>query len=412
MENKSTQKNGFIEAVLALFKNRNFILMMLISTFNTAGQVFVKTPTSLFGKEILGMNGMQLGMITGTYYLICTIFRPITGPLIDKFNKKVVLSICLLIRAVSYVMFAMCQDTNFFTLARYVDAVSFCLCTTCFLAVTTSLVDRKAMGTGIAIYSAFPSIVNIFMPSLAMAVYNGISPRAVFIGGAGTIVLGIVMVQFLDFTKTVKSNRPQGSKKFSLEDVFYLPVVPACSLTFFLSLLLTVNDTYLLMMATERGIVGAEIFFSIQSAIKVIASFIGGVGGDTAGVKKILVLSCLATALASLCIGFTSGLPLIIVAGVLYCLGSKGSAPVITKACATMAPPEKRGAAISTNYFIMDLAGVLAGYISSFLYNSFGYTGMYVAMTVFPIVGLAVLLATWKNTFGAMEEKEKAKQAN
>lgn len=34
------------------------------------------------------MTGMQLGMITGTYYLICTIFRPITGPLIDKFNKK------------------------------------------------------------------------------------------------------------------------------------------------------------------------------------------------------------------------------------------------------------------------------------------------------------------------------------
>ena len=81
-------KGGFLQAVLDLFKNKNFILMMLISTVNTAGQVFVKTPTSLFGKESLGMTGMQLGMITGTYYLICTIFRPITGPLIDKIQQK------------------------------------------------------------------------------------------------------------------------------------------------------------------------------------------------------------------------------------------------------------------------------------------------------------------------------------
>lgn len=406
-----TNKNGFIQAVLDLFKNRNFILMMLISTANTGGQVFVKTPTSLFGKEILGMTGMQLGMITGTYYLICTIFRPITGPLIDKFNKKIVLTLCLLVRVASYIMFAVCQDSNFFTLARYVDAVSFCLCTTCFLTVATTLVDRKAMGTGLALYASFPSIVNIFMPSLAMVVYNNVGPRAVFIGGVAAIALGIVLVQFLDFSRAVASNRAGGSKKFRLEDVFYLPVVPACSLTFFLSLLLTVNDTYLLVMATERGIVGAEIFFSIQSAIKVVASFIGGIGSDTAGVKKILVLSCVATALASLCIGFTTGLPLIIVAGVLYCLGNKGSAPVINKACATLAPPEKRGAAIATNYFIMDLAGVLAGYISAYLFNSFGYQGMYLIMTIFPVVGLVVLLATWKGTFGAMESKEKPEQA-
>ena len=405
METKEN-KGGFLQAVLDLFKNKNFILMMLISTVNTAGQVFVKTPTSLFGKESLGMTGMQLGMITGTYYLICTIFRPITGPLIDKFNKKKVLSLCLLIKVVSYIMFALCQGTAMFKAARYVDAVSFCLCTTCFLTVASSLIDKKAMGTGIAIYSAFPSIVNIFMPSLAMIVYNNMGAKTVFIIGACTIAAGIILVQFLDFSRTVANARPQGSKKFKLADVFYLPVVPACSLTFFLSLLLTVNDTYLLMMATERGIVGAEIFFSIQSAMKVIASFVGGIGGDTAGVKKILILSCIATAISSLCLGFTQGLPLIAVAGVLYCLGNKGSAPVITKACAVLAPPEKRGAAISTNYFIMDLAGVLAGYISGFLYNQMGYEGMYLVMTAFPVIGLVVILATWKGTFGAMEAKK------
>lgn len=43
METKEN-KGGFLQAVLDLFKNKNFILMMLISTVNTAGQVFVRRP--------------------------------------------------------------------------------------------------------------------------------------------------------------------------------------------------------------------------------------------------------------------------------------------------------------------------------------------------------------------------------
>ena len=399
------KKETLGQAILNLFKNKNFILMMLISALNTGGQVFVKTPTNLFGKS-LGMTPPVLGAITGTYYLICLIFRPTTGPLIDKFNKKAVLSFCLLVRVLSYMLFAFAGTPGMFTAARYIDAVSFCLCTTCFLAVTTTLIDKKAMGTGIAVYSAFPSLVTMIMPSISMFIYNTMGARPVFIIGTALIAAAIALIQFLDFKRTVSGARNPLQKKFRLSDVFYAPVVPVCLLTFFLALLLTVNDTYLLLMATERGIVGAELFFSIQAAIKFIASFAGGIGSDTLGVKKVLVVSCVFSIIASLLIGVTTNLPLIIIAAVLYCLGQKGSAPVITKACALLAPPEKRGAAISTNYFIMDLAGVFAGYLAAFCYARFGYTGMYIVIAMFPLAGLIILLATYKSTFGKMEARE------
>lgn len=402
MANEHEQNGGLLQAIKQLFTNRNFIIMMLISTFNTAGQVFIKTPTSLFGSS-LGMHSATLGAITGTYYLICTICRPITGPLIDRFNKKAVLTFCMLVKLSSYILFVFTTNPTMFTIARYIDGAAFCLCTTCFLTVSSSLVDKKAMGTGIAIYGAFPSVVTMFIPSISMVVYETMGAQSVFIVGAVLLCIAIILIQTLNFKNTVLPQRPVARKKFSFSDVFYLPVVPVAILTFCLGMLLTVNDTYLLLMCEERGISGGAIFFSVQSATALVARLLGGIGSDKFGVKGILIFGCISTAIASILLGTASGVPVLVLCAVLYVLAQKGCDPVIIKGCSLIAPPEKRGAAISTNYFIFDLAGTFAGYICSFLFSRLGYSGMYYVAAIFPMAGMIWMLLSYKKTFGRVE---------
>lgn len=407
MANENNQNGGLIQAIKQLFTNRNFIIMMLISTFNTAGMVFIKTPTSLFGKS-LGMHPATLGAITGTYYLICTILRPVTGPLIDKFNKKMVLTFCMLVKLAAYVLFVFTTNPTMFTIARYIDGAAFCLCTTCFLTVSSSLIDRKAMGTGLAVYGVFPSLVTMFIPSVSMMVYESMGAKTVFIGGSVLLCVAILLIQTLNFKNTVVPERPVERKKFSFSDIFYLPVVPVAILTFCLGMLLTVNDTYLLLMCEERGISGGAIFFSVQSATTVVAKLMGGIGSDKFGVKGILIFGCISTAIASVLLGTVGGIPVLVLCAILYVLAQKGCDPVIIKGCSLIAPPEKRGAAISTNYFIFDLAGTFAGYICGFLFNSLGFTGMYYVVAVFPLLGMLWMLATYKKTFGRVEVEQKS----
>lgn len=404
MEEQEIKKESYLDGLKSLFRNKNYVLMMLISICNHIALNTSKTTLSLYGKSF-GMTGAQLGALTGTYYLICTVIRPVSGPLVDRLNKKLLLSGCFVLKMVSWVIYAFCQNPAMFTVARYIDGVAFCLITTCFLATTSLLINKKAMGTGLAIYSGLPTLVTVFLPVLATFLYDHMGGRFIYWVGLASMGVGILLIQCLDFSKQEGKGR-RGSSKFSLNDFIYLPAVPVCMLTFFINLLMTVNDTYLLVMAEERGIENAAIFFSLMTGLKLVSTIIFGAIGDAFGVKLPLAIACIATAATCFLLGSCTGLAPIIVAGCLYSFAKNGAQPVLQKAATDVAPREKRGAAISTNYFIFDIAGVLAGYICALLFEEFGYTGTYYVCAAFPVIGLIWLFITYERSFGKMKEAE------
>ncbi len=394
MENQTKKSKiaDYIDGIKILLTNRNYILMMLISICNHIALNTSKTTLSLYGKSF-GMTGAQLGALTGTYYLICLILRPLSGPLVDRMNKKLLLSGCFGLKIVSWIIYAFCQNPTMFTIARYIDAVAFCLITTCFLGVTSLLIDKKAMGTGLAIYGGLPSLIVFFLPMVSTFMYDNISGASVYWLGIAGMVVGIVLIQLLDFTR--QEGKGRKSSKLSFNDLIYLPAVPVCMCSFFINLLLTVNDTYLLLMAEERMIQGAAILFSIMTGLKLVGSVGMGAIADAFGVKIPLAIACIATVAASLLLGSATNLWMIIVAACLYSIAKNGSQPLLQKAATEVAPREKRGAAISTNYFIFDCASTFGGYICAFLYNHLGYGGTYYAVAIFPAIGLVWMLLTY-----------------
>ena len=392
---KQSKIQDYLDGVKVLLTNKNYLLMMLISICNHFALNTSKTTLSLYGKSF-GMKGGQLGALTGTYYLICLIIRPFSGPLIDKMDKKKLLSSCFVLKMISWFIYAFCKNPTMFTVARYIDAVAFCLITTCFLAVTSLLIDKKSMGTGLAIYGGLPSLIVFFLPILATTMYDKLGGASIYWLGIVAMAVGIVLIQMLDFTKQEGKGR-RGSGKFSLNDLFYLPAVPVCMLSFFLNLLLTVNDTYLLLMAEERAIQGAAILFSLMTGLKLIGSVGMGAIADAFGVKIPLAFACVATVAASILLGASTNLGMIILAGCLYSIAKNGSQPMLQKAATEVAPREKRGAAISTNYFIFDCASTFGGYICAFLYSRLGYGGTYYAVAIFPAIGLLWMLVAYRN---------------
>ena len=165
------------------------------------------------------------------------------------------------------------------------------------------------------------------------------------------------------------------------------------------------NDTYLLLMAEERGIQGAAIFFSIMTGMKLVSSVGMGALADAFGVKIPLAFACIATIAAAFLLGSSTNIGMIILAAVLYAIAKNGSQPMLQKAATEVAPREKRGAAISTNYFIYDCASTFGGYICAFLYSALGYGGTYYAVSIFPAIGLLWMLVAYRNKKPADTEK-------
>jgi MFS family permease len=384
----------------AILFNRNYLLLILISICNNFALTMAKAPMTPYGMS-LGIAPAVIGAMTGTYYLVCLITRPFTGIAIDKINKKLMMCIALGIKAAGFVVMAFAQGYSGFFAGRMIDAVSFSLITTIFMSTTSLIVDRRAMGTAVGLFSGIPTLVVSAVPSLAMAIFNKSGGRNVFLYSAVALVIGIVLVFFLQFPKTEKTAE---KKSFSINDVVYLPAVIPCLPNFFLSLLLTVCDVNLVALATERGFAGAEIYISVKALVNVAAGVGLGALSDLLSSRKILIGAYIATIVASIMFGSATNLTMVIVAAVIYFIFQRGTVPVLIKAASEVAPPELRGAAISTNYLIQDLAGVFGGYIVAFVTGSSGLAGAFYVIAVFPAVGLIIYLINSRKTTN-VEEK-------
>lgn len=385
---KKVSLRDYGRAFVELLKNRNYVLLILISIFQNFALTIGKSPLVPFAMT-MGIAAPIAGAMNGTYYLLVCIVRPFTGIAQDKVNKKLMLTGSLLIKAIAFVMIAFSNNYATYFAGRMVDAISFSLITTVFMSTTSLFVDRRTMGIGVGLFSGIPTLVVSAVPTLSMYIFRTYGGKYVYLAGAAALVIGVLLVFLLRFPKEEK---PAQKKKFSFNQIIYLPAVPACMLNFFLAMLLTVCDTYLVVMATERGITGAEIYLTIKSLVNVVAGL--GLGGlsDIMGSRKILISACIATAGASILYGCAQSLTVIIIASLLYSIFQRGTVPVLVKAAAESAPPEMRGAAISTNYFIQDLAGVFGGYIAAFFGACFGYAGAFYASAALPIIGMILYM--------------------
>ena len=388
MSEKKVTLKDYGKAFVEILKNRNYLILLLISTLQNFALTIGKSPLVPFAMT-MGIPAPVAGALNGTYYLLVCLIRPFTGIAQDKVNKKIMLIVSLLIKAVGFTVIAFSHDYTTYFIGRMIDAVSFSLITTVFMSTTSLFIDRRTMGIGLGLFSGIPTLLVSAVPTLSMMIFRNYGGKYVYLLGALALLLGIACVFMLKFPKEEKKAE---AKKFSLNDVFYLPAVPACMLNFFLAMLLTVCDTYLVVMATERGIQGAEIYLTIKSLVNVAAGV--GLGGlsDVMGSRNILIGACIATAIASVLYGSAQSLVTIIIASILYSVFQRGTVPVLVKAAAESAPVEFRGAAVSTNYFIQDLAGVFGGYIAAFFGAKFGYSGAFYASAALPIIGMVIYL--------------------
>ncbi len=306
------------------------------------------------------------------------------------------------------------SDATVFYASRWIDAASFCLATSVFASVATLLIKKEMMGTGVSVYQALPAFFLMAAPPTSAYIFSTFpAPTVYYI--AGTICgLGIIAALLLRFPKEDKEAKAKkaaaSQRKTSVKDFInsfiYLPTIPVCAMTFFLAVMLTANDTYLLAMAQERGIENAALFFTVGDFLKLVAGLCVGILSDFVSMKKIMIPACLATAAAAILLGAADSLAVILISSVLYFAAQKGTVPVMIKAATMSAPVERRGAAISTNFFLQDIAGVTSGFMCAALFTAFGYAGMYYALALFPLVGMFLFLASYKFVFGRIEEAE------
>lgn len=402
--NQEKRKGGWALSSFKSLLSRNYLLLIVISIFNQFGTTMDTQLITVWGTD-LGMAATTITLMATLYSVATMVGRPFAGRLTDKLNLKFWLILIMILKAGTFVLQGIAPNPVFLMVARFCTGIVFCFITTAVATMGSLFVDRRAMATGMGVLNAIPGLFVSTAPVIAVQIYQSVSPTASYLAAAAASIPCIIVALFLKVNKPEpKADAPEkgaAKKGFNINNYICLPALPVCLITFCTASLLFACSLLVVTMSIERGLVNIAIFFSMYTLFKTVGGIAGGVLGDLLSAKRVLVPGLLLNAIC--CVLLATGHTEVAIgtAGALYAISYQGIMTVTKKAAAIMAPPEQRGAAISTNMLVIDIAGITGSLIPGLLNANFGYTTTFFCMLVYPVVGLLIYLAIAKKLAAA-----------
>ncbi len=131
-------------------KGRSPLLLMALTVFIDIAGFGLILPLLPFWAEKLGANPAQVGLILTVYALAQFLFTPVLGALSDRFGRKPIIIVSLLIEALSFALTAMAGSLWLLLLARFIGGMGASNIGTAQAVVAdTTTAESRARGMGL-----------------------------------------------------------------------------------------------------------------------------------------------------------------------------------------------------------------------------------------------------------------------
>ncbi len=358
----------------------NLVLHLAIYMMNTLSATYA---------DYLGATSVIVGLISGMFAATALIFKMISAPAIDTFNRKHVLMGSIGILLLSYIGYTFSYNMPMLIISRLLTGVGMAFTSTCCLTVASDSLPVEKMASGIGYFTLGTAL------SQALAPYAGL--RAVEkIGYNKTFaVLAVLMVFTIFYVSTMKIEFTKTKKfKITLSGIIAKQAVPGAVLLFFLNMTFSTVNSFLVLFAVSQGVEQSRIgiYFTVYAVTMLVSRPLIGTLADKIGTVRTIIPSMLAFAASFILISMADSLPAFLAAAFVSAFGYGGCFPTIQAVCMKSVPKERRGAASCTAYVGTDLSHLIGPVLAGAVVD---YTGGYVAMwrvMLLPI-GVAIVLS-------------------
>lgn len=380
-----------LKEVLELNKTKlwtaNFIFITLINFFMFfAFQLFPSAlPPYL---KSLGASDRVLGWLQGILTIATLLARPFAGIALDRYGRKGIFFIgliCMILSTAAYLFFPV---VGIILMIRFTHGLGWGIANTACGTVASDNIQKIRFAEGMGYFSLASSMAMAIAPAaaLALGMHNNIR-LALALLALSFVILTIMKVQMPSKALTADNGK---NTPYAKESV--LPSV--------IMLLITITwgavVTFLALYGKEKSIANVGLFFTVY-AVSMLSTrpFLGKLidhKGYGAGIWPGIVLIPAALLLLSV----SSNLTLFLVSAVFYGIGIGAVQSSLQTMAIVNVPSNRTGAGNATFFTGFDggigIGAVLAGLLSS----AMGYGRMFAFMSIFPVLGGILYLATVK----------------
>ena len=254
---------------------RNFLALIGANGFLFAGFHFL-LPTITIYASSLGATGLQLGLIGGSFGYSAIFIRLFTDTGVRTFGKKKCLyaglGLCIL-AVLGYLFFT---SINAIILARVIHGFGFGLSTTFAAAMAADVIPASRRGEGIGYFGMGSTVAMALAPALGLWLLEE-SPALLFAASMSFSAAAILMAWLCRTKKAPAGINAASPIRSSIKNRLCEQGTAGASL---LTILFGAGygsvNTYIAMLAAEKGIDNAGLFFIVGTIFVFISRPFGG----------------------------------------------------------------------------------------------------------------------------------------
>ena len=380
---------------------RSFIMVTLANFFLFCGFGMLPSLLPLHFRD-LGAPEAVIGFVAGVYTVACVIMRPLVGVAIDRWGRKGVLGIGLLIMCVASIMFALLPVLGLVLVIRFIQGLGWGMANTASPTLASDIIPQKRFGEGMSWFTQGNAIASVLAPGISLAIYYSYGAQVSVTVSACFFALAFVCSRFVNTPDDAidKRGAPEAAQlrkeekpktKFSLKTFFeQRSILPAC-IMFFVTACYGAMTSFVPVMSEFRGITGVQWFFVIE-ALAVVASrpFMGKLV-DRKGYRPTAIVGMAGMCLSMLTLSFASSFPVLALGAVFNGVGYATCYATFQTMAVAGIEKARRGSATATFYVGYDSGMGLGAICAGLLSGVVGYAIMYRVFACLPLLALAIL---------------------
>lgn len=366
-----------------------FLTIALVNMVMFMGFQMTTTGIPVYADSI-GATPLEVGFVTTFATLSALAVRPFSGMALDRFGRKGLFIAALVVMALAVSLFSAFPVVWVLLALRFLQGIGWGVGTTACSTIAADLIPRSRFAEGMGYFALTGAVATAIGPALATALLEQVNVGTMVTVCAVCTVVALVAALFLPRSAPAPSQpaaEPLLSRLFDRDALVPAVLIGLVNLAF------ASITTYIVLHGQAQGVEGIALYFIVYALVTIVSRPLIGKIVDRRGFFWPGLLSIAGVVATLVVISFADSVALFCVAGVFAGLGLGTAMSTFQAMAVAAAPARRRGVATSTYMFGFDLGIALGSVVAGVLVGMLGYSGMYLAVTVFPIAAGVVLVA-------------------
>ncbi len=394
--------------------NRNFICI-LSSAFMLSIAHFSVNPLVASYAVHLGASAFVTGILAGLLFAVALSMRPVTGPVITKFDKRKLMILVFFIGGLANIGYALFDNISAFIVFRFIHGLQYALVGALTMTLAGDNLPKEKMASGLGIYSVAGTIGMALAPTLGVYVLNfgtylkdgSFGFTCLFLFSMIICFLGVIPSYILLPDKKTKEEILSTGSWY--KNIASVHAAPMAIIMFFTFMGWSLYNVYIIEFAKELGISGESYFYIVLAVVLGISRPACGWLTDRFGLVKILSPALIIFAASFFIVGYSTSLGTLLGGAVIASIGFGSFQPAIYSMCILSETPLKRGVASNTLYIGIDIGLSIGPVLGGIVNGMYDYATMFKAgssVAVFSLIVFILILPAYYRRRRFLESTE------